>query len=48
MTLHNIKFTGNSPVTYINLRDGTHTVRIKSQRCGEGDRRLSVKFNVAE
>ena len=39
-------FPGNSPFTSFNLEEGVHTVRVKTQKCGAGDRRLSFKFTV--
>ena len=41
-------FPGNSPFTSYNLEQGVHTVRVKTQKCGAGDRRLSFKFIVCD
>lgn len=38
--------TGSSPVEYSNLEHGIHTVRVKSQKCGDNDKRLSFKITI--
>ena len=43
---HDCIYTGSSPVEYNNLEHGIHTVRVKSQKCGENDKRLSFKITV--
>ena len=39
-------YTGTSPVRYNNLEHGIHAIRVRSQKCGEKDRRLSFKITV--
>ena len=38
--------TGSSPVEYSNLEHGIHKVRVKSQKCGDNDKRLSFKITI--
>ena len=41
-----LKIVGDSPVTYFNLEEGHHTVRVKTEKCGPEDKRLNIKFTV--
>lgn len=43
---HDCIYTGSSPVQYNNLEHGIHIVRVKSQKCGENDKRLSFKITI--